>query len=491
MRFSLLAAGLVPPDVSTACELGFGQGISLNVHAAAEPIAWYGTDFNPSQVSFANEMARYSGARCYADSFQDFCERNDLPDFDYIALHGIWSWIAPDIQQSIVRLIDRKLRPGGVVYISYNTTPGWSAFKPARDLMTRYADTLPAENARQKASDSFAFMEKLLAVGTGFGNANPQIGKRLEGFRDKDSSYLVHEFFNQYWTPCSFAEMADTMAQARVSFGCSAQPIYINNRIGFSPEQREFLQGINDPILRESAVDFIRNTQFRKDYWIKGPRQLGSVERGKLLREEKIILTAAPEKLAREIKTNLGAVTLGAAAQKIFISVLGDGKPHGIGELEKAAHEIASGPDAPEGAERENIWSITQAACVLLSTEYAFPVQKIVDAKVKATAEKLNIHIEMQAMQTNDIKVLASPVTGGGILTNRFEMLFFLAMRDHAKTVDNMAKFARDCLILAGQNIVKDGKPIENPDETLAYLQKQAETFIKEALPIYKNLQIA
>jgi hypothetical protein len=30
-----LSSGLVFPQISTACELGFGQGISVNIHAAA------------------------------------------------------------------------------------------------------------------------------------------------------------------------------------------------------------------------------------------------------------------------------------------------------------------------------------------------------------------------------------------------------------------------------------------------------------------------
>ena len=35
VRLAFLNAGLVPPDVGTACELGFGQGMSANLHAAA------------------------------------------------------------------------------------------------------------------------------------------------------------------------------------------------------------------------------------------------------------------------------------------------------------------------------------------------------------------------------------------------------------------------------------------------------------------------
>ena len=35
VRLAFLNQGLVFPEVGTACELGFGQGLSANLHAAA------------------------------------------------------------------------------------------------------------------------------------------------------------------------------------------------------------------------------------------------------------------------------------------------------------------------------------------------------------------------------------------------------------------------------------------------------------------------
>jgi hypothetical protein len=91
---AFLNNGLIFPEVGTACELGFGQGLSANLHAAAGTTQWWGTDFNPSQAGFARDLAAVSGAgaRLYDDAFADFANRPDLPAFDYIGIHGIWSW---------------------------------------------------------------------------------------------------------------------------------------------------------------------------------------------------------------------------------------------------------------------------------------------------------------------------------------------------------------------------------------------------------------
>ena len=50
VKLAFLNAGRVAPDYGTACELGFGQGISANIHAAASLTSWHGTDFNPAQA---------------------------------------------------------------------------------------------------------------------------------------------------------------------------------------------------------------------------------------------------------------------------------------------------------------------------------------------------------------------------------------------------------------------------------------------------------
>jgi hypothetical protein len=46
-----------------------------------------------------------------------------------------------------IGILRRKLKVGGVLYISYNTQPGWAAMVPVRDLMAQHADVLAAPRA--------------------------------------------------------------------------------------------------------------------------------------------------------------------------------------------------------------------------------------------------------------------------------------------------------------------------------------------------------
>ena len=87
MRWCLLLNGIATAEITSEschCELGFGQGVSANIHAAATPGKFYGTDFNPAHAVKAQELAEASGsdAKFSEDSFEEFSKRDDLPQFD-------------------------------------------------------------------------------------------------------------------------------------------------------------------------------------------------------------------------------------------------------------------------------------------------------------------------------------------------------------------------------------------------------------------------
>jgi PAS domain S-box-containing protein len=61
--------------------------------------------------------------------------------------------------------IQKKLKVGGAVYVSYNTLPGWANFAPMRHLMTQHANTMGSqgEGIVSRVNAGLEFAEKLLA----------------------------------------------------------------------------------------------------------------------------------------------------------------------------------------------------------------------------------------------------------------------------------------------------------------------------------------
>lgn len=295
VKLAFINQGLVFPEVGAACELGFGQGLSANIHAAASVTQWHGTDFNPSQAGFAQELAAASGtgAKLYDEAFAEFCNRADLPEFDYIGLHGIWSWISDENRQVIVDFIRKKLKVGGVLYISYNTLPGWAAFAPMRHLMTEHAEVLGSEGRGivSRIDGALDFAEKLLATNPAFSRANPLVGDRLTKMKEHNRHYLAHEYFNRDWHPMHFATMAEWLEGAKVQFACSANYMDAIDVVNLTAEQQAFLKEIPDPMFRQTTRDFCVNQQFRKDYWVKGARKLSLLEQAEALRAQKVVLT--------------------------------------------------------------------------------------------------------------------------------------------------------------------------------------------------------
>jgi len=485
IKLAFLNQGLVFPEVGTACELGFGQGVSANVHAAASVTQWHGNDFNPSQAAFAQELAAASGAgaKLYDDAFADFCARPELPEFDYIGLHGIWSWISDENRQVIVDFVRRKLKVGGVLYISYNTLPGWATFAPMRHLMTEHAEIFGAEGRGivSRIDGALDFAEKFLATNPLYLKANPSVPVRLEKMKEHSRNYLAHEYFNADWHPMHFATMAQWLEGAKVQFACSAYYADHIEAVNLTAEQQTFLKDIPDPMFRETVRDFIVNQQFRRDYWVKGARKLNALERAEQLRAQRVVLITHRLDVSLKVTGSLVEASMNEGVYTPILDLLADHKPKTLGQIELALQDKGI-----------SFGQIIEAALILSGQGNLAGVQDDPSIqKSKRHTDKLNTHLINKARDSSDIGYLASPVTGGGITVGRFQQLFLLALTQGKKQPAEWAQFAWSILAAQGRRLIKEGKTVESAEENLAELTSQAQTFAEKQLPILKALQIA
>ena len=484
VKLAFLNAGLVPPKAGTACELGFGQGLSANVHAAASITEWHGTDFNPAQAGFARDLADISGANAHLfdQAFDAFCTRDDLPEFDYIGLHGIWSWISDANRAVIVDFVRRKLKVGGVLYISYNTQPGWAAMVPMRDLMALHAQTMGAEGTGivSRIDNALGFMDQLLAANPIFARVNPQAIERFSKIKDQNRNYVAHEYFNQDWKPMSFADMADWMAPAKLQWAASANYADALDAINLSAEQQALLASIPDPMFRQSVRDFCVNQQFRKDYWVKGARTMTPLDQAEALRAQRVILTTPRADAGLKVTGSLGEATLHENVYGPILDALADHKVKSLAQLEA---EIAG--------KSISFAQLRQAIIMLVGIGYVMPVQEdAVAHKARKVSAALNAHLLQCARSMTDLSYLASPVVGGAVQCGRILQLFLLAMKEGHKQPADWARYAWGILSMQNQRLLKDGKALETPEENLADLNAQAEAFAAKQLPILKALQI-
>lgn len=483
VKLAFLNSGLVCPEFGNACELGFGQGMSANIHAAASVCSWHGTDFNPEQASFAQELASASGANAhlYDESFAEFALR-DLPEFDYIGLHGIWSWISDENRQIIVDFVKKRLKVGGVLYISYNTLPGWGPFMPMRHLMVEHALVMGSKGSGilNRIDGALNFTDRLIATTPTYTKVNSQVKDKFEQVKKLDKNYVAHEYFNRDWKPMHFSDIAKWLEPAKLSFACSASYLDHIESLNLRPEQAKLLNEINDVTFRETTRDFIVNQQFRRDYWVKGARRQTLLEQKESIQKLKFILIVERDSVSLTMIGPLGEANLNKEIYNPLLDLLADYEMRSFAQIESALSKYGL-----------DFAKLFQALLVLTGTTTIACVQdEQVISKAKRQTDKINSYFLNKSRGSNELGYLASPVTGGAIAVGRFQQLFVLAIQKGLKKPEDWAAFVDGILSAQGQKIVKEGKALETQDEMLAELNNMAKDFSGKQLPILKALQI-
>lgn len=480
----LLLKGVRAPRIQTACELGFGQGCSAAVHAAAQAdIEWWGCDFAPAHAVFARDLVSASGAtaRFSDDSFEEFANRPDLPDFDFVALHGIWSWVSEETRAGVVAFLRRKLKPGGVVYITYNAMPGWAMATPLRHLMKRHVDMMgvPARGPNANLDDALSTMQRFFALDPAYARITPGVVERLDGIVRQDRTYLTHEYLGGHWSPMWFSEVEALLAPAKLSFGASAWMADHIDGLNLSPDMLAFLQELPDPSLRETYRDVAVQAQFRRDYWLRGAQILNPADQRRGLRDQRVVLAKPVSRRPAKTTGVYAETTLDGPVYDALYDILADYQPRTIGELEAAA--------LPDGAP---FGDLTMALVALISQGAVLPAQAAdTAARSAGTARALNLELARRAADGVDLGFLAAPTTGGALNASRFDQLFWLAMQDGGGPAD-WARYAADLLARQNQTLVSGGAPLA-PEAVLAALEAQAADFAQVDLPCWRGLGVA
>jgi SAM-dependent methyltransferase len=487
LRLSLhfLNAGLEPPKIETACELGFGYGVSANLHAAASTTEWWGTDFNSLQAGFAREMASASGAaaRFFDQSFADFCSRTDLPDFDFIGLHGLWSWISEKNRGIITEFVRRKLKSGGALYISYNTPPGDAAFTPIQEVLSRHAECMKASGQAlsSRIGAALEFAERLLASSPLYAQASPAVAKRLHEIKNMDRSYLAHEYFNRSWRPTSFSDMTEWLAPANVEFACSASFFNTVDEWNLTTEQKALLDEIPEGSLRETARDFIVNQRCRRDYWMKGARRLTLQEKFESLQKQRMVLVKSRTDISVKAGGALGVFTPPKAICDPILDALADHQPHTFGQIAQAARD--------KGMRSAEFLGVM---LTLFETGDLYPAQDeaVVDTARKQT-DKLNAYLcDRARFDPTAPNILASPVIGTAMRADRVIQFFWHAARHGKRQPTDLVAHASQLFRAEGMTILDAEKPFLAPENSHPEAAARAMIFAEKILPILEALRI-
>ena len=478
-NFSLLIRGFAPVELTDGfsyCELGCGHGFSTTLLAAANPIgSFWGVDFNPAHVSSAERLAAAARVENVTFLEQSFAEAltASMPRLDFIALHGVWSWIGGENRRAIIDFINAKLKPGGAVYISYNALPGWAAHAPLRQLLMERlrgkTDITP-----EAVNEAVGFATRVRETGAAYFAANPHSAQRLEAIATSSRNYVAHEYFNRHWSPSYHADIAADLSAAKLVFGAPSEVAEHFDQRLLKPAAQELLKELADLSARETVIDYYMNWHFRRDVFVRGARELSAREREERLLATRFAMIAPQPTYPFKLRFPLGEVTLEQRPYEAILNALAE-QPLTLGQLLSQTVVGRLGTQA-----------VFQAVILSVVARLIAPtLDPEGEAERRKSTAPFNEAVLSQLVGDRQEQTLASPVLGTGIPVPHIHQVFLAT-----KAID--ARLPIDTVVTAitarHQQLRKKGKPVTLLEDTRSELQEALTEFRQSRFPIYQRL---
>jgi SAM-dependent methyltransferase len=341
--------GITPEMPLSYLELGCGHGFGALVLAASNP-RWtvFGVDFNPAHIAAARELAVDAGITNAHFIEGDLATLSDdvnadaIPAVDVATMHGLWSWVADGVRAGIVKLLDSKVKPGGIVQLSYNSLPAWQSAMGMQRLLREAGRRLAVRSDRQ-AEAGMEIVRALFEAKAVHLCDNGFVQSLLQHANRAIVPYLAHEYMTAAWRPCFHGDVVAAMAGAKLDWVASAQLLENFWALMIGEEARRVANRFDDPVMRELIKDMCLSRSLRQDVFVRGARRVSPAERDAALNEVILALLCAPDKFIWEIDAPAGEASL----ERGFFGPIVDA-------LATAPRRVAELLAIPELARRDN-----------------------------------------------------------------------------------------------------------------------------------------
>lgn len=341
-------AGVVwqPTPRMAVLDIGCGRGLTVNVLAAANP-GWtmLGLDYNPAHVAEAQELADAAGSDNARFLEADLAEMTDaeidrLPELDMVTIHGVWTWVADPVRAGIVRLLARRLKPGGICYIGYNVLPGFGADAALQRLFMHLSALERGGSSRTRVEAALGTVRELAATKPTHLKQTPMLNWLLDPARPIDTSYLAHEFLTSHWRPAFHEDVCAALSAAKLEFVGSATLHENMPDLLMDEGQRATYQAMPPGPPREFIKDLCLPRAFRRDVFIRGLRRTDHVAA-----LDRLVVAAcrAVSEESPKLTVPMGEAELGPDMYGPIAAALREG-PQSLGQLRRLPQGRAPNP---------------------------------------------------------------------------------------------------------------------------------------------------
>jgi len=256
--------GVQPADIADCrvLELGCASGTNLIPQAFDCPQSRFvGVDFSADRIaegrSVVDELS-LGNIRLEHANITDI--DHTWGQFDYILCPGVFSWVAPEIQDKVLAICKENLAPRGVAVVSYNANPGWLFQSVARDLM-RY-HVAPFEDPARQISEARSVLE-FVADNCPKDTLQAQMFRNERDYlRTVRDNYLYHDYLVEDNCPLYFHEFVRRAESHGLQFVSDADLGRMSGAF-MSHEVQQVLA--NTPLVQRcQLLDFLHNAPFHK-----------------------------------------------------------------------------------------------------------------------------------------------------------------------------------------------------------------------------------
>ena len=254
-----------PANRSRVLELGCATGGNLIPMAERFPDGTFvGIDYSRVQIETARQVSTALGLTNLQLLHASIADLGDaLGKFDYIVCHGVYSWVARDLQHKILEFCRAALNPQGVAYVSYNVYPGWHLRSIFRRLMCEQAKQ--STSTQRQMAEGRTLLELLSRTVTREDWPYGKILKaEIDAILNHQSGYLFHEYLEPDNEPIYFHEFDARATAAGLRYLGDAVPpsMFAVNAL---PASESHLRRVtHDAIALEQYWDVLKNRGFHQ-----------------------------------------------------------------------------------------------------------------------------------------------------------------------------------------------------------------------------------
>lgn len=272
----ILGLPTAPVDQCSVLELGCAGGGNLLPMAANLPGSRFvGIDYSAHQIEIGQRrLAAFPLPNLTLRTVdvtdpraaQKLRERNGGP-FHYIIAHGLYSWVARPVRDAMFALAKELLAPNGVLYVSYNTLPGWNITRTVREAMLFHARN--ADSPQAKSDQARAMVDFLARHIPDQHEAYRAIFQRYHamlsaGMKGAEAAFLLHDELEDVNEPVYFQDFVAHAAGFGLQYFVETELANVLPHAFGETVMQELQQMASTAVELEQYMDFLRNRMFRQ-----------------------------------------------------------------------------------------------------------------------------------------------------------------------------------------------------------------------------------